>query len=347
MKNHLQWLTVLFVVLAAHAQVPDQVRRATITGSGGTSGKCTIEVRVDMIAEVDVYGDSGRLRTIAGQPATWTRMECNNPLPYRMTDFRFRGIDGRGTQQLVQDPRNNNSIAVIRIEDSRSGSEGYTFDIEWSGASGGYASNGFAGAAYPAASTSAPIGQGGVQFPGRSAARNITAERALDLCRAEVHARAERDYGLRDIDVTAVGVDTSQGRRNWVTGMFTDSSGAFQRGSGYRFNCAVDYGRGQVGTVEILRADGSAVQPNTSSYGTGAYSQTQILRACQDAVVARVNQQGYQNVQFGSMGIDPQRSGWVSGTVTASRVLVTDTFDFGCSMDLNAARVINLQVNRR
>ena len=117
MKKWLKWLAIFTVVLAAQAQVSDQVRRATISGSGGTSGKCTIEVRVDMTAEVDVYGDSGRLRTLAGQPATWTRMECNNPLPYRMTDFRFRGIDGRGTQQLVQDPRNNNSIAVIRIED--------------------------------------------------------------------------------------------------------------------------------------------------------------------------------------------------------------------------------------
>ena len=119
MKKSLKWLAVFTVVLAAQAQVSDQVRRATISGSGGTSGKCTIEVRVDIAAEVDVYGDSARLRTLAGQPATFTRMECNNPLPYRMTDFRFRGIDGRGTQRLVQDPRNNNSIAVIRIDDPR------------------------------------------------------------------------------------------------------------------------------------------------------------------------------------------------------------------------------------
>ena len=92
-------------------------------------------------------GDSGRLRTLAGQPATFTRMECNNPLPYRMTDFRFRGIDGRGAQQLVQDPRSNNSVAVIRIDDPRGGSEGYTFDIEWSGASGGFATDGFGNSA--------------------------------------------------------------------------------------------------------------------------------------------------------------------------------------------------------
>ena len=355
MKKWLKWLAVFTVVLAAQAQVSDQVRRATISGSGGTSGKCTIEVRVDMTAEVDVYGDSGRLRTLAGQPATWTRMECNNPLPYRMTDFRFRGIDGRGTQQLVQDPRNNDSIAVIRIEDTRSGSEGFTFDIEWSGASGGYASNGFGNGTYPVAATSPTTGVGGIFSSPRGANRAISAERALDLCRAEVHARGERDYGLRNIDISAVGVDTGQGRRNWITGTFTDGTGAVLRGSGYRFNCSVDYSTGQVGAVEILRADGSTVRPSNASgayssgtkYGSSGYNQAQVLRACQDAVVARVNQAGYQNARFGSTQIDNQRSGWVSGAVTATNALATDTFDFGCSMDLNAARVLNIQVNRR
>ena len=48
-----------------------------------------------------------------------------------------------------------------------------------------------------------------------------------------------------------------------------------------------------------LRPDGSAVQPGTASgaYGSGGYNQAQVLRACQDAVVARVNQAGYQNGQ--------------------------------------------------
>ena len=282
-------------------------------------------------------------------------MECNNPLPYRMTDFRFRGIDGRGTQQLAQAPRSNNSTAVIRIDDPRTGSEGYTFDIEWSGASGGFAADAFGSGAYPVASNSPATATGGILSSLRGTARTISAERALDLCRTEVHACGERDYGLRNIDINAVGVDTGQGRRNWVTGTFTDGSGAVLRGSGYRFNCSVDYSSGQVGAVEILRADGSTVRPGNASggytsgntYGSTSYNQAQVLRACQDAVVARVNQAGYQNARFGSTGIDNQRSGWVSGAVTATNALATDTFDFGCSMDFNAARVLNIQVNRR
>ncbi|HSW50913.1 MAG TPA: hypothetical protein VLH09_12095, partial [Bryobacteraceae bacterium] len=199
------------------------------------------------------------------------------------------------------------------------------------------------------ASASAAGGMAGGMGSRRAPQRRIANERALDLCRAEVHSRGVRDYGFANIDITSVGVDTSQGRRNWVTGTFTEGGG------GYRFNCSVDYGSGQVGTVEILRPNGSALQPRTSSgtyssgspYGAGNISQPQILRACQDAVVARVNQAGYQNVQFTATGIDPQRSGWVTGTVAASRVLVTDTFDFGCSMDFGAARVLDVQLNRR
>ena len=102
--------------------------------------------------------------------------------------------------------------------------------------------------------------------------------------------------------------------------------------------------------AEILRQDGSVVQPNSgpgAGYNQTGYDQNRVFRACQDAVVARVNQAGYQNARFGSTGIDNQRSGWVSGAVTATNALATDTFDFSCSMDFNAARVLNIQVNRR
>jgi len=89
--RYAKWVGWAVVCLSLPAQAPDQVRQATIRGSGGPSGKCTIEVRVDGTALVEVYGDSGRLRTLAGQPATWNRMECSGPLPRNMSDFRFRG----------------------------------------------------------------------------------------------------------------------------------------------------------------------------------------------------------------------------------------------------------------
>lgn len=352
MMRCMKWAVLATAVLALQAQVPDQIRQATISGSRGTSGKCTIEVRVDMAAEVDVYGDSGRLRTISGQPATWTRMECTDPLPYNMSDFRFKGIDGRGQVKLAQDPRNNNGMAVIRIDDPRSGSEGYTFDIEWSGASGGSPTGGFQTGVYnPSTGGASSAGRTGAYSPGRRSNRGISAERAIDLCRTEVRTRAERDYNLRNIDITAAAVDTNAGRGDWVTGSFSDRTGYFRRTGGYRFNCAVDYNSGQVRTVEILRADGSVVQPRSSGsgapYNQTGYDQTRVFRACQDAVVARTARDGYQNVSFSSIAVDSSRSGWVSGVITATRGPVSDTFDFGCSMDFATATVRNLDLNRR
>lgn len=76
-------------------------RQATMRGGGGDSGKCTIEVEVDGVAEVEIRGDRGRIRTLQGSPATWRRFECNGVLPANPANFRFRGIDGRGKQELV------------------------------------------------------------------------------------------------------------------------------------------------------------------------------------------------------------------------------------------------------
>lgn len=112
-------------------------RNAAMIGGGDPGrGKCTIEVVVDGAAEVEIRGASAVLRNLAGQPAQWRRFQCNSVMPPNPAEFRFAGVDGRGRQDLVRDPRNGGA-AVIRIEDPQSGSEGYTFDIFWSAYPGG------------------------------------------------------------------------------------------------------------------------------------------------------------------------------------------------------------------
>lgn len=110
-------------------------RRAMIRGGSPDRGKCTIEVVVDGSADVEVRGDSAVLRNISGQPAQWRRFECSGPMPANPANFRFAGVDGRGRQELIRDPRNG-GVAVVRIEDRDGGSEGYTFDLTWSGGGG-------------------------------------------------------------------------------------------------------------------------------------------------------------------------------------------------------------------
>lgn len=103
---------------------------ARITGGNG-EGKCTFEVEVDGVAEVEIRGDQGFLRTISGSRATWRRLQCNRPMPDSPSNFQFKGIDGRGRQDLARDPNSNNGVAVVRLEDPKSGREGYTGDVIW------------------------------------------------------------------------------------------------------------------------------------------------------------------------------------------------------------------------
>jgi hypothetical protein len=109
---------------------------AQMTGGNG-SGKCTFEVRVDGVADVQIRGNQGYLQTKAGMPAQWVRLKCNQPLPRNPNNFRFAGVDGRGRQYMLKNPAQNNGVAVIRIEDARSGYEGYTGDIFWNGGNNG------------------------------------------------------------------------------------------------------------------------------------------------------------------------------------------------------------------
>ncbi len=131
-------LLFLFLTLAltsAWSQRITDRRTAEIRGGGG-DGKCTIEVEVDDVAEVEISGRNATIRTLNGAPATFRRFQCNQEMPLRPNDFRFKGIDGRGRQDLIRSA-DNGGRAVIRIEDSKGGSEGYTFDIFWRGGSAG------------------------------------------------------------------------------------------------------------------------------------------------------------------------------------------------------------------
>jgi hypothetical protein len=119
-----------------------QYIHANISGGTGT-GKCTFEVVVYGVAEVQIRGDEGRLVSLDGAPAEWRRLDCNQPLPYGANDFHFSGVDGHGRQNLEQSPGGNGGVAVIRIDNThgeKSGkAEGYTGDITWKG--GHYSDN--------------------------------------------------------------------------------------------------------------------------------------------------------------------------------------------------------------
>ena len=132
MNKHLRQLIVAAILITPLSAQQTSQRTATMRGGGnGRDGKCTVEVVVDGAAEVEIRGTNALLRNLSGQPATWRRFECDGVMPPNPANFRFQGIDGRGRQTLVRDPRQGGA-AVVRIEDPQGGSEGYTFDVLWS-----------------------------------------------------------------------------------------------------------------------------------------------------------------------------------------------------------------------
>jgi hypothetical protein len=129
-----RWFTLCGALIAASgfANAQTASRRAALIGGGSPNGgKCTVEVMVDSSAEVEVRGDTATLRNTGGQTPQWRRFECTSAMPANPVEFRFAGVDGRGRQTLIRDPRNSAGTAVVRIEDSDSGAEGYTFDLFW------------------------------------------------------------------------------------------------------------------------------------------------------------------------------------------------------------------------
>jgi hypothetical protein len=136
-RNYLKLACLAALTVPLFGQPVASMRAAIRGGGSPNGGKCTIEVTVDDVAEVEISGDQGRIRTLTGQPSEWRRFECSGVMPQNPAQFRFEGVDGRGRVQLIRDPRQNRGVAVVRIEDSKGGREGYTFDLIWQGQGGG------------------------------------------------------------------------------------------------------------------------------------------------------------------------------------------------------------------
>ncbi|MGH9646713.1 MAG: hypothetical protein ACRD4E_07855 [Bryobacteraceae bacterium] len=134
MGNRLFVAAIALAAFSATMTAQNQTRTMTIIGGGAPDrGKCTIDVVVDGAAEVEIRGNRATLRNLSGAAPQWRRFECTGPLPANPGNFRFTGVDGRGRQELIHDPRSGGS-ALVRIDDPDSGSEGYTFDITWGNA---------------------------------------------------------------------------------------------------------------------------------------------------------------------------------------------------------------------
>ena len=101
-------------------------------------GWCAVRVWVDDEVNVFVRGSRVMVETVRGRRPYDAGTECSGPLPAGPMEFRFRGVDGRGDVDLVEEPSRRNGYRFwVRILDRRGGGEEHHFRIYWRAAGGG------------------------------------------------------------------------------------------------------------------------------------------------------------------------------------------------------------------
>lgn len=229
-------VTAFLGLLGGVADAQTMERRANFTGGDGPEGRCTIEVIVDGAAQVEIRGDRAILRNLFGQPPQWRRFECTSPMPANPVNFSFQGVDGRGRQSLVSDPRRGGAV-VVRIDDPDNGSEGYTFDVFWQGQGGGFPPQG-------------DRGPGPYRGSDRDRGyRRMSVEDAVRVCQDAVRAQANDRLRGATIAFRRTTIDDKPGRNDWVIGTFVARRGI------YSFSCSVDFQSGRVRSADFQRAD--------------------------------------------------------------------------------------------
>lgn len=304
-------------------------RRASLTGgSASGQGQCTAEVVVDGSAEVEVRGDLGILRNLSGQAPQWRRFECTSRMPANPIDFQFAGVDGRGTQQLIRDPRSG-GVALVRLSDPQGGVEAYTFSFNWAG-----------GTVY---SRTDSIFEGN-PAPGR----RLATEEAIRVCEDAVRQQAMERFGTSDVSFPRSTSEDYQGGRDTISGtLLIRGSSVAGRPQAHKFSCSMNVRNGRLRAVNIdqqpLNRSSAPVYGDRSS---GISPQTS--RACERAVQNRITRDGYQRVQLGRMRLDDfsGQGDRILGTVTADQGNISDSFDFTCHLNA-AGQVRSVEVNRR
>jgi len=246
-----------------------------VGGGSPDRGKCTVEVVVDGAAQVEIRGTSATLRTLSGQPAQWRRFECTGAMPANPANFRFSGVDGRGSQALVRAPGNGGG-AVVQIEDKEGGSEEYTFDITWG--AGGFGPDTRGPVPYD---QRGPAVQPGYQEregrpggdprddrnPGRYRSddqyrpnyrdsdyyrrygHGFGVDEAVRICQQAVLTQASQRFHTSDIHFHHTGIDDNPGRQDWVTGSIDVHRG--QREQRFSFSCSVNFDSGRVRSADL------------------------------------------------------------------------------------------------
>jgi hypothetical protein len=190
-------------------------------------------------------------------------------MPANPANFRFAGVDGRGHQELIRDPRNG-GVATVQIEDKDGGAEGYTFDIFWGG---NMANEGYNPNAYPNRDqrpVNPPVytdrNRYDDRYPNRAEeyrpnyrdseyyrryGHGFGTDQAIRVCEQSILTQAARRFRTRpnEIHFRRSTIDDNPGRNDFVIGSIDVHRGG--REQRFNFSCSVNFDNGNVRTAEI------------------------------------------------------------------------------------------------
>jgi hypothetical protein len=170
------------------------------------------------------------------------------------------------------------------------------------------------------------------------ASAQISADQAMDTCRAQVRQNASGQFGP-NIQFRNTNLNDNAGIRDRVEGTFV-----VPRGEGeevHTFACSINMANGNLRSVQI---DSAAVSANPT-----AYTDAQAMDTCRDAVRGRIHDLGYGAVDFNSIAVDntPGRSDWVVGRANGNRSDSAQAFNFSCQVNRNTGGIRSLEVTGR
>ena len=107
--------------------------RSDDVGGGRDAGALRISAAVDDVVEIRIRGRRVDVVTRSGREVFNVRYDVRGAgLPAYAVPLDLRRYAGRGNAVIAQYPRDwNNWTAVIRIDDSRGGVDGYDLDLRW------------------------------------------------------------------------------------------------------------------------------------------------------------------------------------------------------------------------
>jgi hypothetical protein len=350
--------------MAANMGAQTYQRTATMRGSNGSEGKCTIEVVVDGAAQVQIRGASANLINLRGQAPQWRRFECTGPLPVDPQGFRFSGVDGRGQQNLVREPRGG-SPAVIEIVDPQNGSEGYTFDVTWNNtgyvqppygqgqySQGQYPQGQYPQGQYPTNQYPQQTGRGNGNYrnDGRGRGRDQgydnsnMADRVVQVCEDNIRQQALTQYRGSNVQFRDTTIDDNSGREDFVIGT-VELRTPGRPDQQMKFSCSVNFNNGVVRSAELQPAYGQGWPVDRGGRVQGR--EELATENCQRAVQQRVRDDGFRDVTFGQTRFDTDRGNRVTGDLRAFGRYGSQAFRYSCDVDPRDGDVKSADVTRR